>query len=105
MQDTEYEDQPQADVLQGIGFVAAIFLAALAVAAAAGVGHDFLSDARAAEVTAQHVADADARKEVRPEQLLPLSKPLRCDATMKQSVAGVVLRETCYARKEPQVWL
>ena len=97
-------DDPQGDILQAIGAVTALAILAVMAALGAGLGQDFLSDARAAEVTHSLVTEADARKEVRPEDRFPLRRPLECDFTMRQSVAGVVVRETCWTRKE-QVWL
>lgn len=62
-------------------------------------------DASDAELTAKLEAEAHARKAMRPEDLLPLSHPLGCDARMQVSVAGRVVQDRCYVRKTPQVWL
>ena len=101
MQDLEV-DNPQDDILSGVRLLtvigAAVFMGLLWIGGLAIYGYLAFDD-----VTPRLVAEANAKKEISPEQLQMVKRigvqvPLDCDATVKQSVAGVVVRETCYHR-------
>ena len=74
-------------------FALGFFSGAIATAVIALAGYALLDKQLDAEVTAQIEQEAHERK----LQTLA-AMPLDCDATVRQSVAGVVVREGCYHR-------
>lgn len=93
MQDQDLDD-PQSGIVAGL--VGAIVIAAGGIAVA--LGARVLNDANDALVNAALVAEANDRKALRPEEVLPLTHPI-CVATMQTSVGVVVDHRGCYVAK------
>jgi hypothetical protein len=75
-----------------------LMVAAVVIAFGAFAG--FQAD-RDAEITAEHVKEADERKAIKPEERMALSAPLQCDATVMHSgTPGELPRTRCYVRSD-----
>ena len=86
--------KPGSGLLKYDLLIAATFVSALALFA----GHQADKDA---EITAAHVAEADARKaDVRPLDRIALTYPLQCDATSTMRAPDGSLKTRCYQRQE-----
>ena len=89
-------DDPQGDILTGLGFL--LVFGFLAIGAAVATGSIAFDEPEHVSVLAKIEADARERKALRPDQL---SHPLGpCDLTLKEMVGPVVLRSECYRRPQ-----